>query len=69
MSLNDFAVQLYLTLLSIAAAPILLSWVLRRIAGKHAPEYPVAQARAEDDDFWQEHDEWWWFWARRDDEV
>lgn len=41
MSLNDFAVQLYLTVLAIAAAPILLSWVLRRIAGKHAPvHYP-----------------------------
>jgi hypothetical protein len=41
MSLNDFAVQLYLTLLAIAATPILLSWGLRRIAGKHAPSrYP-----------------------------
>ncbi len=39
MSLNDFAVQLYLTLLAIAAVPILLSWGLRSVAGKHAPSH------------------------------
>ena len=69
MSFNDFAVQLYLTILAIAAAPILLSWVLRRIAGKHAPDYADTPTRDVDDDFWQDHDDWWWFWSRRNDET
>jgi membrane-bound acyltransferase YfiQ involved in biofilm formation len=61
MSLNDFAVQLYLTLLAIAAAPILLSWGLRRIAGKHAPVYE--QPKQEEDDAWQrEWDDVQYYW-------
>ena len=70
MSLNDFAVQLYLTLLAIAAAPILLSWGLRRIAGKHAPVYE--QSKQEEDDALEqrrldyEDDDWWRFFSHRD---
>ncbi len=67
MSLNDFAIQLYLTLLAIAAAPIFLSWGLRRIAGSHAsPDIPPSQAeldaaavarrRKEEDSYWYQYD-------------
>jgi hypothetical protein len=70
MSLNDFAVQLYLTLLAIAAVPIFLSWGLRRIAGKHAPVYAnETRGCAEDDsqDLESDDTDWWFFWSNRDD--
>lgn len=67
MSLNDFAVQLYLTILAIAAAPILLSWSLRRLAGNNAIDAPVAtdaelqrvkaaRAKEEEDSYWYQYD-------------
>ena len=57
MSFNDFAVQLYLTILAIAAAPIVLSWVLRRVAGEHAPKSYPNNAIADSDLYSDETDE------------
>jgi hypothetical protein len=66
MSFNDFAVQLYLTILAIAAAPIVLSWMLRRVAGNAAGEPPAAyeaerreaaaREKAEEDSYWYQYD-------------
>ena len=79
MSFNDFAVQLYLTILAIAAAPILLSWVLRRIAGNaHHPAPTTAQESSAELEWRnevhrQEEEEedddvdWWRYWSGRSD--
>ena len=70
MSFNDFAVQLYLTILAIAAAPILLSWVLRRIAGKHAASHADRTYQQAEDDQWKadwENEDWWRYWSGRSD--
>lgn len=77
MAFYDLAVYVYLTLLLLGLAPIVLSWVLRRIAGKHAPTYQtgysadeiawqqeIAQMEREDADT-----DWWFFWSDRDDRT
>lgn len=76
MSFNDFAVQLYLTILAIAAAPIVLSWCLRRIAGDAHRPAPIAQESTEEIAWRNEvhHQEeedadidWWRYWSGRSD--
>jgi hypothetical protein len=46
-ALGDFLANIYWIVLAVAAAPILIGFVLRKIAGKHAPTHYETATQAE----------------------